>query len=70
MCSSDLYRLNCGGWNTAIATDAVSGDITGVTASDTIEVRSNGLSLPGVNETIMRIDSPSSAVDAYAIFKV
>jgi hypothetical protein len=64
------YRLNGGGWNTAIATSAASGDITGVTASDTIEVRSNGLSLSGVNETIMKIDSPSSAVDAYAIFKV
>lgn len=64
------YRLNGGGWLTAIATSSASGSIPGVTANDTIEVRSNGLTLTGVNETIMKVDSPSSAEDAYAIFEV
>lgn len=62
------YRLNGGSWVTAIATSAASGSMTGVTASDTIEVRSNGLTLTGVNETIMKVDSSASAEDAYAIF--
>ncbi len=62
------YRLNGGSWLEAIATSATAGSIPGVTANDTIEVRSNGLTLSGVNETILRIDSPSSAEDAYAIF--
>jgi hypothetical protein len=63
------YRLNGGGWSTAIATSSTTGSIPGVTAADTIEVRSNGLTL-AVNETIMKVNSPASAEDAYAIFKV
>lgn len=64
------YRLNGGSWNTAIATSSATGNIPGVTASDTIEVRSNGLTLTGVNETIMKVNSPASAEDAYTIFEV
>jgi hypothetical protein len=61
-------RINGGSWATVISTSSTSGNLTGVTAGDTIEVRSNGLSLSGVNETIFRMDSPVSSEDAYAIF--
>ena len=64
------YRLNSGSWLTAIATSATAGSIPGVTANDTIEIRSNGLTLAGVNETIFKALSPVSAEDSYAIFEV
>lgn len=63
------YRLNGGSWVTCIATSSTTGSMTGVTASDTIEIRANGLALGGgATETLFRADSPSSAVDAYAVF--
>ena len=64
------YRLNGGGWSTAITTSSLTGSIPGVTANDTIEIRSNGLTLAGVSETIFEALSPVSAEDAYAIFEV
>lgn len=61
-------RINGGSWGTIISSGNTSGNLAGVTAGDTIEIRSNGLTLSGVDETIFRMDSPSSAEDAYAIF--
>ncbi len=60
-------QLNGGGWAAIIATGNLTGDLVGVTAADTIEIRANGLSAT-VDETILRIDSPVSDQDGFAIF--
>lgn len=62
-------RINGGSWSNVILVNQTTGTLAGVTAGDTIEVRTNtSLTLSGVTETILRVDSPSSAEDAYAIF--
>lgn len=62
-------RINGGSWSNVILVNQTSGTLAGVTVGDTIEVRTNtSLTLSGVTETILRINSPSSAEDAYAIF--
>lgn len=64
-------RINGGTWGNVILANQTTGTLAGVTAGDTIEVRTNtSLTLSGVTETILRVDSPTSAEDAYAIFTV
>lgn len=62
-------RINGGSWATVIATSGTTGTLTGVTASDTIEVRANGLTLAR-SETFLRIGAPSSSANGFAIFTV
>lgn len=62
-------QVNGGGWSTIIASGtANTGTLAGVTASDTIEVRSNALTFGSRSDTILIVDTPSSSSDAYAIF--
>ena len=62
-------QINGGGWSTIIASGtANTGTLAGVTAADTIEVRSNALTFGSRSDTILLVDAPSSSSDAYAIF--
>ena len=62
-------RINGGGWSTIISSGNTTGTLTNVSQSDTIEVRANGFTLSGREASILLIDSPVSATDAYAIFE-
>lgn len=62
-------RINGGGWATVITTGATTGNLTGVTATDTIEVRANGLTLgTPPDQTFLEVLAPVSTNDAYAVF--
>jgi len=58
-------RINGGSWGTVISGGASSGNLAGVTAGDTVEVRHDDSASSG--QTILRVNSPTSAEDGYAI---
>lgn len=63
-------RINGGTWADVITVTNTTGTLVGVTAADTVEVRTNGgLVVNGRTETILIVDAPSGTVDAYAIFR-
>jgi len=57
------YRLNGGSWTTAIAAGGTTGNITGVTATDTIEIRSSIPDIP--TGQIVELRNPSATLVAY-----
>ena len=65
-------RINSGSWVPVILVTNTTGNLTGVTAGDNIEVRVSVTGLVvggGRDETILRVDSPTSSVDAYGILE-
>jgi hypothetical protein len=61
-------RINGGSWSNIILVNQTTGTLAGVTAGDTIEVRSNTSLSLALFDTMLIIDSPISDEDAYAIF--
>lgn len=59
-------RINGAAWGDVITAGNRTGTLAGVTATDTIEVRSTYAG-PGTGETFLRVDAQGSASDAYAI---
>lgn len=63
------YRINGGSWNTVINTSGTTGTINGVTATDTIELRANGLTLgTPPDQTFCEVLAPTSTANGYCIF--
>jgi len=62
-------RLNGGAWSTIIAATLITGNLAGVTAGDTIEVR-HTQSGTGSTETWLKIDAPSTTADAYGVLVI
>lgn len=60
------YRLNGGSWTTLIAQGGTTGDILGVSVSDTIEVRHVNGEAAGL-EKQLDMNAPGAGTDAYAI---
>jgi len=58
-------RINGGGWAQVIASGNTNGNLAGVTAGDTIEVRH--LDSSSSDEVLLTVDSPTSSVDAFGI---
>lgn len=58
-------RINGGSWTPVITGGGTGGNLAGVTAGDTIEVRHDDSTSGG--QTLLTVDSPTSAEDAYAI---
>lgn len=58
-------RINGGSWVQVIASGNTSGNLAGVTASDTIEVQH--LDAASSDEVLLTIDSPSSSEDAIGV---
>jgi hypothetical protein len=60
------YRLNGGAWNVCITTGNTTGNIPGVTATDTIELRHTTLTTPDPN--FVELQNPSATSVAYGTF--
>lgn len=60
------YRLNGGAWTTCITTGNTTGNIPGVTATDTIELRHTTLTTPDPN--FVELQNPSATAVAYGTF--
>jgi len=59
-------RVNAGAFSAIIAAGATTGNLAGIVASDTIEVRhTQGGTVPA--ETFLEVNAPSSTADAYAV---
>jgi len=58
-------RINAGGWAQVIATGNLTGNLTGVTAADIVEVRH--LDSSSVDEVLLTIDSPTGPEDAFGV---
>lgn len=60
-------QINGGGWTTIMSAGQVAGNLAGVTATDTIEVRhtKNGAN---TNQTIIKGTAPSAGLGAYGVF--
>ena len=59
-------QVNGGGWTPIITAGNRTGNLAGIIAADTIEVRSTQATT-GASETFLRVDAPGTTVDAYAI---
>jgi len=60
-------RINGGSWQQVIVAGNYSGNLTGVTAGDDIEVRHLDSTTTDPEEVLLEIDSPSSSEDGFAI---
>lgn len=60
------YRLNGGGWTQLIAAAATTGNIAGVSVSDTIELRHRSTDSSALKQIDM--DAPGAGTDGYGIF--
>lgn len=60
------YRLNGGSWTTCITTGNTTGNVPGVTASDTIELRHTTTTTPDPN--FVELQNPSATPVAYGTF--
>jgi hypothetical protein len=58
-------RINGGSWGQVIASGNTTGNLTGVTAGDTIEVRH--LDSTSSDEVLLTVNSPTSSVDGFGI---
>lgn len=64
--SNVQYRLNGGAWTTVVSAGGTTGNIVGVAASDTIELRHTTNEAP--SPQYVELENPSAVVVAYGVF--